>query len=116
MNDAIRWVTLPQRHTAGLVGLTKAQGLIRVQLHGETMFLGCAAKGGLGARLRAYGRAKGTGKNHHAGRLIYERRADVEMQIAVMDKPAEQIELLLITELAKQRPLWNVPDGHRRKR
>ena len=116
MNNAINWVTIPQWHLTRFVGLSNANGLFRVQLKGETMFLGCAAKGGLDGRLRAYRSAKGTGQNHHAGRLIYERRADVEMQIAIMDKPAEQIELIFDTEFDKERPPWNVPGGHRRKR
>jgi len=36
------------------------------------------------------------------------------MQIAVMDKPTEQILRILDTELLKGLPLWNVPNGHRR--
>ena len=114
MSSSIEWVTIPQWHTISFVGLSKARGLLRVRLKGETMFLGHAAKGGLGPRLGAYRSPKGSGKNHHAGRLIYEHRAEIEMQIAVMNKPAEQILRLLDTELRKTQPEWNVPNGHRR--
>jgi hypothetical protein len=116
MSNSINWVTIPYWHKARFVGLSKATGLLRVRRKGETMFLGHAAKGGLGPRMQAYRSAKGTGQNHYAGRLIYEHRAEVEMQIAVIDKPAEQIVQLLKAELRKGLPLWNVPNGHRRRR
>ncbi len=116
MSNTINWVTIPYWHKAKFVGLSKANGLLRVRLNGETMFIGHAAKGGLGARLGAYRNAKGTGQNHHAGRLIYEHRAEVEMQISVMDKTEEQILRLLDAELLKRLPVWNVPNGHRRDR
>lgn len=116
MSTTINWVTIPCWHKAGFVGLSKANGLLRVRRNGETKFLGHAATGGLGPRLGAYRTAKGTWKNHHAGHLIYKHRAEVEMQIAVMDKPAEQILRLLDAELSKGLPEWNVPNGHRRAR
>lgn len=114
MNSTINWVTIPHWHTAKFVGLSKARGLFRFRLKGETMFLGHAAEGELTGRFGAYRNAKGTGKNHYAGRLIYEHRAELEMQIAVLDKPAEQILRLFDAELCERRPVWNVPNGHRR--
>jgi hypothetical protein len=116
MSNSINWVTIPHWHEAGFVGLSKANGLLRVRLNGETLFLGHAPKGGLGPRLKAYSSPKGTGQNHHAGRLIYEHRAKVEMQIAVIDQPAEQIVQLFEAELRKGLPPWNVPNGHWRRR
>ena len=116
MNNTINWVTIPNWHRAKFVGLSKANGLLRVRLKGETMFLGHAAKGGLAGRLGAYRNPKGTGKNHYAGRLIYEHRAEVEVQIAVLDKPAGQILKMFDAELYEGRPAWNVPNGHRRDR
>ncbi|WP_338501544.1 hypothetical protein V6R86_01835 [Sphingomonas kaistensis] len=110
MKIELNWVTMPDWYRAGFVGLSKSNGLFRVRLHGETVFLGYAETGGLTARLRAYKSPKGTGQNHHAGRLIYERRADVEMQIAVIAAPPEQIHQLYEAERRKCEPPWNVAD------
>lgn len=111
---SIDWVTLPQWHNARLMGLSSANGLIRVRLRGETMFLGHAAKGGIGSRLGAYRSPRGTGQRHHAGQMIYQHRAEIEMQIAVMDKPEEEILQILTALLDERRPRWNVPNGHHR--
>ena len=112
MNTTIKWVTIPHWLTAGFVGLSRANGLIRFRLKGETMFLGHAAKGGLGARIGAYRRGKGTGQNYHAARMIHQHRTEVEVQIAVMDKPADEILRLFNTKLKERVPEWNVPNGH----
>jgi hypothetical protein len=110
MNTELNWVTMPGWYKANFVGMSKANGLLRVRLHGEIVFLGYAETGGVIARSRAYRSAKGTGQNHHAGRLIYERRGDVEMQIAVLDGPPEQIRRLYEAERRKCAPPWNVAD------
>lgn len=96
------------------MGLSKANGLIRVLLRGETMFFGHAAKGGLGPRLGAYRSPRGTGQHHPAGQLIYKHRAAIQMQIAVMDAPAEAIRQMLAALLDRRVPPWNVPYGHHR--
>ena len=112
MNNTIKWVTIPNWQTTKLVGMSKSNGLIRFRLNGETKFLGHAAKGGLGARIGAYRRGKGTGQNYHAARMIHQHRAELEIQIAVIDKPAQEILRLLDAELKTGLPEWNVPNGH----
>lgn len=111
---SIPWVTIPNWHTAPLVGLSKATGLIRARMRGETMFLGHAAKGGIGPRLAAYRNPKGTGQRHHAGQMIYKHRAEIQMQIAAIDRPAEAILQMLAAMLDDRVPPWNVPYGHHR--
>ena len=111
---SIPWVTIPDWHTARLVGLSKATGLIRARMRGETMFLGHAAKSGIGPRLAAYRSPRGTGQRHHAGQMIYKHRAEIRMQIAAIDGPAEAILQMLAAMLDEHNPPWNVPNGHHR--
>ena len=111
---SIPWVTIPDWHTARLVGLSKATGLIRARMRGETMFLGHAAKSGIGPRLAAYRSPRGTGQRHYAGQMIYKHRAEIRMQIAAIDGPAEAILQMLAAMLDEHNPPWNVPNGHHR--
>jgi len=108
------WVTIFSWHTRNFVGWEDACGLYRVMLHGQLMFIGHAAKGGLGPRLLALRRPKGAGRKHHAGSLIYQYRAEITMQIAVLSLPPDDIIHRLAQLLDEHRPLWNVPNGHYR--
>ena len=45
-------------------------------------------------------------------RLIYQHRKEIEMQIAVLDKPEHDILKLLDAMLLEGNPPWNVPNGH----
>lgn len=108
---ALHWVPIPRWHLAELVGFTRVRGLFRVHLDGEIMFIGRAAAedSGLKTRLDSYRRRKGSGRNHYAGRMIYEHRAEIEMQIATLDLPPFEINRLADCLIADLQPRWNVP-------
>ena len=109
--SALNWITIPLWDKIGLSGFTHARGIFQFLLDDETMFIGFAAglNANLGNRIVAYRSPKGTGRNHHAGRLIYEQRAELKLQIAILDLPEEQI-ALLANELIKEiQPPWRVP-------
>ena len=109
------WVTIPQWYDGMLVGFT-CKGLLRARLNYETMFIGYGASaGGLGARFNAYRNPKGTGQKHYAGRLIYEHRAQIQMQIAVLDLPPDKIEFWAEQLIEQRKPTWNVPPEHHRR-
>ncbi|MDE2441605.1 MAG: hypothetical protein KGP14_11320 [Betaproteobacteria bacterium] len=107
---ALKWVTILSWHRAELVGFTHLRGLFRARLDGETMFIGRAATQGSGlkARLDAYRKPNGTGRNHYAGRMIYEHRAEIDMQIAELDLPPFEINLLADKMIACLQPRWNM--------
>lgn len=108
---ALKWVPIHPWHTVGLSGFTHVRGVFQLLLDDETMFVGCAAgeKANLGNRIAAYRSAKGTGRKHYAGRRIYEHRAELKLQIAVLDLPEEQIAQLATELIIELRPPWNVP-------
>ena len=108
----LNWVTIPNWYNTGLVGFSKPLGLIRARLNNEIMFIGYTTSisgGGLGGRISAYRSPKGTGQKHHAGRQIYGHRDVIEMQIAVLDLPAHEIERGAKSLIRKHEPKWNVP-------
>ena len=112
----LKWITLAQWHRANFVGFTEVRGLFRARLNGETMFIGRAAaeSGSLKSRLDAYRKRYGTGRNHFAGQMIYEHRAEIVMEIAVLDLPAFAISQLADALIARLQPPWNMQtDGFR---
>ena len=112
----VNWKTMPHWQRTTFVHLSKATGLFRARLNGETMFIGCAAKGNLGARLRSYRSPNGTGRKHHAGQQIYNNLMNIEMQIAQLDLSPYEMEAVLNYMIRKYNPPWNVPNGRRRIR
>lgn len=107
---ALKWVRIPGWHRANLVGFDSIRGLLRVRLHGETMFIGRAAAEGssIKSRLDAYRKRYGTGRNHYAGQMIFEHRAEIIMEIAVLDLPAFEINQLADALIDRLQPPWNM--------
>ena len=107
----LKWVPIHHWHKVGLSGFTHVRGVFQFLLDDETMFVGCAAghNANLGNRIVAYRSPKGTGQHHYAGRLIYEHRAELKLQIAVFDLPEKQIAQLATDLIIELRPPWNVP-------
>lgn len=112
----LNWVRIPGWHRANLVGFAHVRGLYRARLDGETMFIGRAAAEGssLKSRLDANRKRYGTGHNHFAGQMIYEHRAEIVMEIAVLDRPAFEINQLANGLIDRLQPPWNrQTDGFR---
>ena len=110
-NLDLNWITLERWHEVNLYGFTDTRGLLRAVLDGKIMFIGrAAAKGSnLKTRLDAYRKRYGTGHTHFAGRMIHAHRADIDMQIAVLDLPAFEINQLAKDLINQLQPPWNVP-------
>jgi hypothetical protein len=105
------WIPIPFWHTATLTAFGHVRGLFRFLLDDEIMFIGWAAgeDANLGNRIVAYRSPKGAGRKHHAGRLIYERREDLDLQIAVLDMPTYAIKQLALEMIETIQPRWRVP-------
>ena len=104
------WIVLDGWYRNKLVGFDQVRGLFRARLNGETMFIGRAAAqdSSLKSRLDAYRRRYGTGRNHYAGQMIYDHRAEIVMGIAVLDLPAFEINRLAEDLIEKHQPPWNM--------
>lgn len=107
----LTWVALPGWHLVNLVGFSQVRGLIRVSLNGRVMFIGRAAAQGssLKSRLDAYRKRYGTGHTHYAGQMIYAHRAEIVMEIAILDLPAFEINQLAVDLIDRLQPPWNMP-------
>jgi hypothetical protein len=89
-------------------------GLIRVSRDGQIMALGtgCDRDGGLAKRQSDFRRPGSSGRNHYAGRLIYEHRHEllVEVLITGSDSHAQEIGRQLKTlMIERHRPKWKAP-------
>jgi hypothetical protein len=90
-------------------------GLFRTRLGKVVTYLGCATEGkgrGLRKRLADFVRPSENGRRHHAGKLIYEHRDQVQVEVLIVgeDYRAGIIATQLKTALLAQgRPAWNVP-------
>jgi len=107
----LNWIALDGWYWNKLVGFDQVRGLLRVSLNGRVMFIGRAAAVGsnLKSRLDAYSKPYGTGRDHYAGQMICAHRAEVVMEIAVLDLPAFEINQLADDLIKECRPPWNVP-------
>ena len=108
---------LRQRHHE-LDGLL---GLFRLTLNGQDVFIGTGIdiKDGLPKRLYDFHRQSDSGRDHHAGRLIYQHRDQVEVQVLITgtDREAQRIARQLKRAMVERhRPAWNAPVPVRAKK
>ena len=101
---------LRQRHHE-LDGLL---GLFRLTLNGQDVFIGTGIdiKDGIPKRLYDFHRPSKSGRDHHAGRLIYEHRDKLEVQVLITgtDREAQRIARQLKSAMVERhRPAWNSP-------
>ncbi len=105
---------LRQRHHE-LDGLL---GLCRLTLNGQDMFIGTGIdiRQGIPKRLYDFHRPSPSGRNHHMGRLIYEHRDQLEVQVLITGegRQAQRIaRQLRAAMLERHKPLWNVKPDRR---
>lgn len=89
-------------------------GLFRLTLNGQNVFIGTGIdiKDGLPKRLYDFHRPSDSGRDHHAGRLIYEHRDQLEVQLLITgtDREAQRISRQLKKVMVERhRPAWNAP-------
>lgn len=87
-------------------------GLWRLRLNGDIVALGSGAdkSGGLAKRLSDFRRPGKSGRDHHVGRRIYERRDEVEVEVLIVgsDYQAQKDALKLRRPMIDiHKPLWN---------
>lgn len=88
-------------------------GLYRLTLNGETVAIGTGTdiKQGIPKRLYDFHRRSPSGRNHHAGQLIYQYRDQLEVQVLIVgvgreaQRIARQLKPLMV---GRHRPVWNV--------
>jgi hypothetical protein len=109
------WIAVPHGLTAYQLWLRHQVGLFRVCYRGRVMFIGVGTdkSGGIPKRLRDLFRPSPSGRNHHAGQLIYENRdlLTVDVLITGENKPAarELAQHLKKLMIALHQPPWNAP-------
>lgn len=89
-------------------------GLYRLTLKGQDVAIGTGIdiRQGLPKRLYDFHRRSPSGRNHHMGRLIYEHRDQLEVQVLITGegRQAQRLARLLRPHLlVRHRPAWNVP-------
>ncbi|WP_156367684.1 hypothetical protein [Brevundimonas sp. Leaf363] len=108
------WVRIAGGLEAYQPDLRYKVGLYRVLLNGVVMAIGTGTDkgGGLAKRLSDFIRASWSGRNHYVGRLIYENRhrLTVEVLIVGSDKEAREIARALKKPMVHHhRPEWTIP-------
>lgn len=107
------WVALKgglrQRHH-DLDGLL---GLYRLILNGQDVAIGTGIdiRQGIPKRLYDFHRPSPSGRNHHAGQLIYQYRDQLEIQVLITgtDRQAQRIARQLKADmLERHKPAWNI--------
>lgn len=89
-------------------------GLYRLTLKGQDMAIGTGIdiRQGLPKRLYDFHRPSPSGRNHHMGRLIYEHRDQLEVQVLITGEGRQAQRLarqLRAAMLERHKPAWNVP-------
>lgn len=108
------WVKVPGGLRQSQRQLRDKIGLYRVTFRGDIVVIGMGTdrKGGLAKRFSDFRRPSPSGRNHHAGRLIYEHRDEVELEVLITGDrhsspdTAKQLKTLMIE---KHKPAWTAP-------
>ena len=88
-------------------------GVFRIRLGKEVVYIGCGreyANGGLMKRLFDFVRKGDSGRKHSAGRMIYEQREALEVDVIITGNDyaagvtAQQLKNALV---ASKKPTWN---------
>lgn len=111
----LQWVRVPHGLKQHQAHLTEEVGLYRYLLDGQTMALGVGtdSKGGIAKRLSDMIRPSWSGRDHHAGQLIYahRHRLTVEVLLTGSGRQAQAIARWLRDPMiALHQPVWNVPN------
>lgn len=93
-------------------------GLYRFTLNGQDMAIGTGIdiRQGLPKRLYDFHRRSPSGRNHHMGRLVYDHRDRLEVQVLITGegRQAQRIaRQLRAAMLERHKPLWNVKRDRR---
>jgi hypothetical protein len=91
-------------------------GVFRVSFRGEVVAIGVGTdkRGGLAKRFSDFRRPSPSGRNHHAGLLIYENRDLVEMEVLITGHGplAQEFAKQLKTPMIRRhRPAWTAPNA-----
>lgn len=110
----LQWVCVPHGLKHHQAYLTEEVGLYRYLLNNETMALGAGtdSKGGIAKRLSDMIRPSWSGRDHHAGQLVYAHRNQltVEVLLTGSGRQAQAIARRLRGPMiALHHPVWNVP-------
>ena len=94
---------------ARLDDMNKA-GISRFRLRGKVVSVGYAASSspGLGAGIGFYRRG-----DRPAGKLVVEHLDQLELEIAYLDRPAQDIRNLAKGMIERERPAWNTINRHK---
>ncbi len=110
------WVTVDDGLKDYQPSLRNRVGLYRVSRNGVTMAIGTGTDkaGGLAKRLSDFHRPSPSGRNHHAGLLIYGARDSLKVEVLVTgsDGYAREIGRQLKMPMTRlHEPAWNLPDA-----
>lgn len=91
-------------------------GLYRLWLGDQLVALGSGTDRmeGIAKRLNDFRRLNASGRDHHAGRLIYERRHELRVEVLITGSDGAAMELAraLRSPMRKRhKPHWNVPEA-----
>ena len=111
----LQWVRVPNGLRQHQAQLTEEVGLYRYLLDGQTMALGAGtdSKGGIAKRLSDMIRPSWSGRDHHAGQLVYAHRDQltVEVLLTGAGRQAQAIARRLRGPMITlHQPVWNVPN------
>lgn len=106
-----RWVDVPDWRTVNTPELQGARGIVRFWLKGEVMAIGRASDNcrGIVKKFSDLTRPSPSSRDHHAGRLIYERRYELTADIIITaeKQEAEHINIALKGALVElYSPAW----------
>lgn len=112
----LEWVKVPGALRQSQRQLRDQIGLYRVTLRGEIVAIGVGTdkRGGLAKRFSDFRRPSPSGRNHHAGRLSYEHRKEVEMEVLITGDRHSSPEIakqLKTPMIRRHRPVWTAPHG-----
>ncbi|WP_292039751.1 MULTISPECIES: hypothetical protein [unclassified Brevundimonas] len=110
------WVRVPNGLKAKQRHLRSKLGLIRCTLNGRVMYIGTAAdrRAGIAKRLYDFIRKSPSGRNHYAGRKIYENRENLEVDVIYTGTSFDGqnlAEALKTPMIRLHRPEWNVANA-----
>lgn len=109
------WFLVPGGLQCHQSDLTEEVGLYHYTQNGQSMALGTGTDktGGLAKRPSDFIRPSSSGRNHHAGRLIFEHRKQLELWVLITGSGRQAREIarrLKEPMMAFHQPAWNVPN------
>ena len=109
------WIKVPGGLMHHQSYLRDSVGLYRLRLNCRIVALGTGTdkKGGLAKRLSDFRRPSPSGRDHHAGRLIYDHldQLDVEVLITGKRHQPETARQLKWPMILRHRPAWTAPNA-----